>query len=498
MKRIAVVGVALLLIAATCAPASPNEYNVKVSCKVAEGIGLEVVRDLSEIGWCTVRGKLPFAVTALPGTEVNGTWGLPASPEKQAEIALGDPLYPQQWGLRAIHAPEAWQIEQGDAGTIVALLDTGIDRNHADLPPPVKCLSTIGSSCQDDHGHGTHVAGIVAMQTNDVGGVGVAPHVSIAAIKVLDADGNGSFSGIAAGILGATQAGADVISMSFGGQRDSNLVSDAIDYAFEHGVLLVAACGNSGQTHLGDICLSPARRPNVLSVGAVDNRSKPVSWSNRRPDVLAPGVDIVSTIPDNRYATWSGTSMAAPHVAGAIALYISAVGSIQPQALMDRIRGTTTEIEGCNVILCGSGLVNAHALLVDTPRPTPTAPVPTAYPPPEVTATPTKFFRTPTPADTATIPPLPTLTPTPTSERCTITVNRVARSDSANRWWVYVGASFLNFLGRDGELLESYVVNLPQGWWSLVLSAPSTERCGLWRSTFEDLGYAVGCAGACP
>ena len=482
--RGAVVGIALVvLVAAMCAPVAGNEYNVKMNCQAAEGLGLEVVSDLSEIGWCTVRGTLPFAVTALPGTEINGTWGLPPAPEKQAQIATSDPLYPQQWGLQAIHAPEAWQIEQGEASTTVAILDTGIDRNHADLPAPVKCLSAIGSSCEDDNGHGTHVAGIVAMRANGVGGIGVAPNVSIMSIKVLDASGNGDFSGIARGIVGATQAGADVINMSFGGIQGSNLVSDAIDYAFEHGVLLVAACGNSGQTHLGDICLEPAMRPNVLSVGASSSDNRPVGWSTRRPDVLAPGVGIVSTTPDDHYVTWSGTSMAAPHVAGIAALYVSAVGDTQPQALMDRIRGTTTQIAGCDAVLCGAGLVNAHALLTGTPRPTPTAPIATAYPPPtEVTATPTRFFRTPTAPATATIP---------VTLGCSITVQRLVASDSADRWWAYIGVSWLNFLGRDGSLLEAYVVSLPQGWWSVVLSSPDAARCGPWREAFESLGYEV-------
>jgi len=256
---------------------------------------------------------------------------------------------PQQtipWGIERVHAPDAWAYTTGSSGGVieVAVLDTGIDYDHPDLKDNIAWgvstlngrVSTKPNSYMDVNGHGTHVAGIIAALNNDIGVVGVAPGVEIYAIKVL---GNGGIGRVSDIILGIDQAllgpdgvldsdgdniivgdpdddAAEVISMSFGGSSDVNSLHDALIDAYNYGVVLVAAAGNEGASSP----LYPAAYPEVIAVGAIDSNDTVPDWSNRGVEVSAPGVDILSTYPDDTYETLSGTSMACPHVSGVVAL----------------------------------------------------------------------------------------------------------------------------------------------------------------------------------
>jgi len=313
---------------------------------------------------------------------------------------LGRPItQPPQtipWGIERIKAPDAWQITTGASDGVieVAILDTGIDYDHPDLQDNIKWgisvlrgrISTNPRSYIDRNGHGTHVAGTIAALNNDIGVVGVAPEVEIYAIKVLGNGGIGSWSDL---ILGIEQAllgpdgvldadgdgiivgdpdddAAEVISMSLGGSSAPDSVHDAISEAYQLGVVLVAAAGNEGAEYPS----YPAVYLEVIAVGATDMDDQVPSWSNRHPEIVAPGVDILSTYPDNTYKELSGTSMAAPHVSGVVALiqavYYNNYGTVLPvgtedDLTTDTVRGilhTTADNIG-DSIFYGYGIVRA-------------------------------------------------------------------------------------------------------------------------------------------
>lgn len=277
------------------------------------------------------------------------------------------------WNVRMINTTKVWSmsVSYGDASygyhavVQVAVVDTGIDYTHRDLSSAVVwCVVSLNATrvfyrgfdlamCADPNGHGTHVAGIVAARLNNWGVAGVAPKSVLYAVRVLSASGRGYASDIARGIIEAvkgpdgvvgTEDDADVISMSFGG-ASSTVLYDAVRYAYSNGAVLVAAAGNSG----GSTPVYPAAYPEVIAVGAVDRYYSVPSWSNRNPDVVAPGSGVLSTWPGDRHATASGTSMACPHVSAAVALIqamrlSSGKQKLVPQQIMDIIRSTAVDL----------------------------------------------------------------------------------------------------------------------------------------------------------
>ena len=204
----------------------------------------------------------------------------------------------------------------------VAVIDTGRP-NAPDLAANIKGGNyvTPGASPQDDNGHGTHVAGIIAAVDNTLGVIGVAPRASLYAVKVLDDAGVGSYSDVISGLQWAVSNGMQVVNMSFGGPDYAPLRA-AITAASNAGIVLVAAAGNSGPG--ANTVGYPAKYPEVIAVAATDSANTVASFSSRGPEVelAAPGVSILSTYFGVSYATLSGTSMASPHVAGAAALVI--------------------------------------------------------------------------------------------------------------------------------------------------------------------------------
>lgn len=198
----------------------------------------------------------------------------------------------------------------------VAILDTGISK-HEDLK--VKngvSFVDYTTKYDDDNGHGTHVAGIIAAANNRIGVVGVAPEADIYAVKILDQDGRGSYSTIISALEWAIENQMDIISMSLGGKEYSQALHETIQEAVDAGIIIVAAAGNSGQE-----LYYPAKYSEVIAVGAVseDLKAAPFSCRGSELDLVAPGVDILSTANDGQYAVMSGTSTAAPHVSGAFA-----------------------------------------------------------------------------------------------------------------------------------------------------------------------------------
>lgn len=226
------------------------------------------------------------------------------------------------WGIPHVQGTEAQNNGHTGEGVKVAILDSGVDASHEDLNV-AGGYSVFGDSPYNDgNGHGTHVAGTVAALDNNVGVVGVAPDAEVYAVKVLDSSGSGSYAGIAEGIEWAINNDMDVINMSLGGSTSSDVLKEYVDLAYQEGILLVAAAGNSG-TWLGwfDTVGYPAKYESVMAVAAVDQSNNRASFSSagNAVEISAPGVGVLSTVPGNSYDSYDGTSMASPHVAGVAA-----------------------------------------------------------------------------------------------------------------------------------------------------------------------------------
>jgi subtilisin family serine protease len=251
---------------------------------------------------------------------------------------------------------------------VVAVVDTGVDYTHPDLDANIwtnpgeiagDAIDNDGNGFiddirgwdfinndnnpMDDDSHGTHVAGTIAAENNAIGNTGVAYNAKIMPVKVLGPNG-GSSTAVAAGIRYAANNGAKVINLSLGGGSASTAMTEAIRYAVEtKGATVVIASGNEGRTRPS----FPASLTNTwgISVGAVDRNSRLASFSNRAGQqtvdyVVAPGVNVLSTTPNNTYSSYSGTSMATPHVAGVVALMLSANPTLTPAQIEQLVTQT--------------------------------------------------------------------------------------------------------------------------------------------------------------
>lgn len=247
--------------------------------------------------------------------------------------ASNDPLTTEQWALPVIGAPAVWPaLPPNTPPVTVAVIDSGICLNHPDLAGRVVAgwdFIEGDNQPQDEFGHGCGVAGVIAANANNgVGIAGVAPNARIMPLRVLDANGIGSFSDVAAALVYATDSGAQIINMSLAGPATNDIVRDAIEYAAARGVVLVGAAGNGGQQTIW----YPAAYDAVLAVGSVDPTLERSDFSNFGPgiDLVAPGRDIYTTNAANDYQTMSGTSFAAPQVSGVAALAMAFNTPVQP------------------------------------------------------------------------------------------------------------------------------------------------------------------------
>jgi serine protease len=350
--------------------------------------------------------------------------GITAQP-RYVPLALtpNDPLFSFQWNLQAVQMPAAWDMATGQAVT-VAIVDTGVDFKAPDLANTQHLQGydffNNDGDPTDDQGHGTHVAGTVAQSTNNgLGVAGVAYNAQILPVKVLGANGQGSYENIIKGIVYAVGQGAKVINMSLAGRTSSQGLLDAVKYAQSKGVVVVAAAGNSA----GPVEYPAAYDDYVLGVGALRFDKTRPTFSNFGPqiDLMAPGGDLdvdqngdgyadgilQQTFKSNgsyTYLFFEGTSMASPHVAGLAALILSKDPSLSPTKV-ENIMAQTAQNLGSPEQM-GAGLIQAASALNAVGGqviPTPVTP----------TFTPSPLPTTPSPP-TATFTPMPPLTPTVT------------------------------------------------------------------------------------
>jgi autotransporter-associated beta strand protein len=354
-----------------------------------------------------------FRMTGGDLGSLTGGTAVSAADGSTIPSAVTDPGYASQWHLGAVKAPEAWAYLEsqglpagGSSSIVVAVIDTGVDYTHPDLAAnmwvnareiagngldddgngfvdDVHGVAVVSGSHsgnpQDDNGHGTHVAGIIAASANNgIGGVGVAYNSRIMGIKAFQYSGIGSSTDIAEAIYYAVENGADIINMSFGSYSESGLVKDALQVAFGTCVL-VAAAGNDGR---GNLSCPPAENPANMYpaaynwvLGVMASTPSPsaltgwrASFSNKdclpndahEYELLAPGAVVYSTLPGNAYSSWSGTSMATPVASGIAALVRTKFASkdLYPSRF---IMGQLAVGRG--------GVVDAFRNLTETPRP---------------------------------------------------------------------------------------------------------------------------------
>jgi subtilisin family serine protease len=272
--------------------------------------------------------------------------------------APNDRLFPKQWGLRRVHAPLAWRTSPG-WGTRVGVVDSGIDASHPDLRGKVAAQRDLAAGdrrAEDLIGHGTAVAGVIAARVdNRVGIAGACPGCELVIAK--DGDEYPELGATARGIYWAARHGAAVINVSSGGMQDHAPLRRAIEAATDRGVLVVASAGNFGGD--GNPTVYPAAYPGVLSVGATDRSNRPAYFSSHGPwlDVVAPGVDILTTVPGGSYGEASGTSFSAPLAAGVAGL-LAGDGAGEDRAA--RLEATARDLgPGGRDPHHGSGLVDA-------------------------------------------------------------------------------------------------------------------------------------------
>ncbi|GGG56433.1 S8 family peptidase [Paenibacillus radicis (ex Gao et al. 2016)] len=263
------------------------------------------------------------------------------------EAAPNDALYSEyQWNLPSIKTELGWDISKGNDHVLVAVLDTGVQADHPDLKGKLSNGTNIVDSSaapNDDVGHGTHVSGIIGATVNNGEGVaGLSWYNKVMPVKVLDSSGAGSAYSVAQGIIWATDHGAKVINMSLGNYAQADFLHDAVKYAYDHDVVLVAASGNDNTERPG----YPAAYPEVFAVAATDAKKQRASFSNYGDyiDVAAPGDSIASTYPGSQYAALSGTSMATPHVAALAGLIRSVNPDLTNVEVMDIMRKSAEDL----------------------------------------------------------------------------------------------------------------------------------------------------------
>ena len=309
--------------------------------------GTTYVRSISQLGVEVVSVPAGRAAAALGTLRRDARVAFAESDHRvqATDTTPNDPGWPNQWSLPKVRAPLAWDTTTGSPSVVVAVLDTGVDSTQPDLqgaPVPGRDVVNNDADPTDDHGHGTYVAGIAGARGNNALGVAsLCWSCAVMPVKVLGADGTGSYSNVAAGITWATDHGARVITMSLGGAASSTTLSAAVDYARQRDVVVVASAGNDGTTTPN----YPAAIPGVLSVAGSDANDARYSWSTYGSWVAltAPGCNL-TTGRSGWYGTFCGTSSSTPVVAGIAGLARSAAPSASGVTVEQALRASAVPV----------------------------------------------------------------------------------------------------------------------------------------------------------
>lgn len=343
--------------------------------------------------------------------EPNYIYNVNPIPVEEIESVVSDGMYKKQWGLKNtgknsggwftrgkagedVNAEKAWEITKGDNEIVIAVIDTGIDYNHKDLKNNmwVNEAEKNGTVGVDDDGngyvddiygydfvnkdgdpmdgnkHGTHCAGVIGASHNSSGIAGVMANVKLMGIKFLSDTGSGETIDAISSIEYAIRNGAHIMSNSWGGGEKSEALKEAIQAASDAGILFVAAAGNSSSDNDSKNSF-PANYnvENIITVGSISGTGKKSGFSNygrTSVHVLAPGANILSTVPNDRYKKLSGTSMAAPHVSGVLGLLLSSEKGIDFREAKERLMKTSVNnklIKRYSI----AGRVDAYRMLKD-------------------------------------------------------------------------------------------------------------------------------------
>ena len=377
---VAVMSLVLVMSVATGAYAEEmGRYLVKLKGSIGNAVGKaggNVLHTLGSVGGLSI--EVPEA--AIEGLKRNPNVEYIRADIRIQAIAKGgkgggkkppkddptpEPSEVLEWNVDQIDAEKAWSYSTG-AGSKVAVVDTGIDKDHPDLAENIaggrnyvrkgRKLST--GKWDDDNGHGTHVAGIIAALDNEIGVIGVAPEAQLYGVKVLDSRGNGWMGDLIAALEWAVTNNMDVVNMSLSASEGDPLLESACQSAADAGILLVAASGNNG----GQVQF-PAQYGSVIAVGATNSSDQVTSWSNKGSslEIVAPGLSVRSTWKGGSYETLDGTSMATPHVAGVCALMRGLPESLAPEDPRTQLQITADDLyaEGRDTT-SGFGLVDAE------------------------------------------------------------------------------------------------------------------------------------------
>jgi thermitase len=359
----------------------PGEILVKFEADVSslaietinQDLRVSVIEMIPELGLYRLRIPEETTITEMIGLYRRTAGVAYAEPNyivHALETTPDDPRFGDQWALSKIGAPAAWDIVTGTNDIVIAIIDTGIDYHHPDLDDGryVGGYDFINEDDDpmDDEGHGTHVTGIATADTNNGEGIaGVAWNSRFMAVKVLDAGGSGTDYDVADGLVYAATEGAHVANLSLGGALGSFTLENAMQYAYDAGVVMACAAGND---YGYGVSYPAAYDSYCLGVAATTVSDQRAAFSNYGPevDVGAPGVDIWSTT-GGSYESWGGTSMATPHVAGLAALILAQDPDLSVDQVFAAIRGSADDVNAETLPgeddYLGTGRINAFRAL---------------------------------------------------------------------------------------------------------------------------------------
>lgn len=378
--------IAAALAEAMAAPGAPQEHRIIVKYKEHIALGARPLMGISRVQHFFL----------IPATAMRAT-------AEQIQALAADPAVEHVWPDLPVHtcldasasqirAPQVWSVGFSGRDVPIAIVDTGIDPGHPDFAGRIVAMEDFtGEGPHDNHGHGTHVAGIAAGAGNQY--KGIAPEARIYSAKVLHGDGSGYMSEVIAGLDWAVEQNVRVINLSLGGVGPcdgTDALSTACDAAVTHGVMVCVAAGNYGPgvSTVGP----PGCAKKVLTIGACSKQDAIASFSARgptsdgrvKPDILLPGVDIVScraqgtamgTPVNTLYTRASGTSMATPHGTGIVALLLEAFPDLTPAQLKERLMSTAKDL-GLDANAQGKGRADAYQAYLNTPFTPPVTPPP--------------------------------------------------------------------------------------------------------------------------